>query len=318
MKLEDIGFYTLSDKRCKNASSSSRLMRGEIILTGRCNFSCPYCRHVGGPDRDSKSTIDLIDQLAKEGLFAIRFSGGEPTMHPRLPDFVMYSRWVGIKKIAISTNGSVNLEFYKRLLDLGVNDFSISLDACCAEDGDRMSGGIKGAWNKVVNNIRELSKLTYVTVGVVLTEENLPSINDIITFASGLGVADIRIIPAAQNGDKLQNVKVDAAILAKHPILRYRINNIQQNIPVRGLSDSDSGKCAIVLDDLAVMGDYHYPCIIYMRESGKPIGKIGPNMRKEREEWYNSHDCQKDEICKKNCLDCIVLYNNKYQENRCS
>jgi sulfatase maturation enzyme AslB (radical SAM superfamily) len=42
--LENIGFYTLSDDRCKNASSTSPLMRCELVLTDACNFKCPYCR----------------------------------------------------------------------------------------------------------------------------------------------------------------------------------------------------------------------------------------------------------------------------------
>ena len=44
MRLEEIGFYTLSDERAKNVSSTSRMQRTEMLVTGRCNFSCPYCR----------------------------------------------------------------------------------------------------------------------------------------------------------------------------------------------------------------------------------------------------------------------------------
>ena len=40
MKLEEIGFYTLSDERVKNTSQFSDLMRCELILTGACNFKC--------------------------------------------------------------------------------------------------------------------------------------------------------------------------------------------------------------------------------------------------------------------------------------
>jgi len=47
MDLKEIGFYTLSDDRAKQASETSPLQRCELILTARCNFRCPYCRHVG-------------------------------------------------------------------------------------------------------------------------------------------------------------------------------------------------------------------------------------------------------------------------------
>jgi hypothetical protein len=35
---------------------------------------------------------------------------------------------------------------------------------------------------------------------------------------------------------------------------------------------------------MAVNHGKHYPCIIYMREMGKPIGDVGPNMRADSEE----------------------------------
>jgi len=43
MRLEDIGFYTLSDARAKDSNETSSLYRCEMILTDRCNFKCIYC-----------------------------------------------------------------------------------------------------------------------------------------------------------------------------------------------------------------------------------------------------------------------------------
>ena len=45
------------------------------------------------------------------------------------------------------------------MVDCGVNDFSVSLDACCAEDGDHMAGGVKGSWDKVIENIEKIPEL---------------------------------------------------------------------------------------------------------------------------------------------------------------
>ena len=65
-KLEEIGFYTLSDERAKNTSSFSPLYRSEIIVTDICNFRCPYCRGVlpeyrgNLPQKDLYSIINLL------------------------------------------------------------------------------------------------------------------------------------------------------------------------------------------------------------------------------------------------------------------
>jgi MoaA/NifB/PqqE/SkfB family radical SAM enzyme len=317
--LREIGFYTLSDARAASASTTSPLKRCELIVTGRCNFRCPYCRHIGGPDLDYYKAKDILRSWADGMLEAVRFSGGEPTLWPYLAKLCRFAQRLGAAYIAVSTNGSAKPEYYQHLILNGVNDFSVSLDACCAEDGDRMAGGIKGSWEQVVDNIFFLAQRAYTTVGVVLTEQNADKINDIVKFADTLGVHDIRIIPAAQNGDRLKSIHVDPDLLAKYPILKYRVGNFQAGQPVRGLSITDSHRCGLVLDDMAVLGEMHYPCIIYLREGGQPIGKVGPGMREERREWSETHDVYHDPICSKNCLDVCVAYNNKFRElNPCS
>jgi pyruvate-formate lyase-activating enzyme len=314
MKLEQIGFYTLSEARCAGASATSPLSRCEIVLTAQCNFKCPYCRHIGGRDMKPDQVANILRAWAVQGLKNVRFSGGEPTLWPGIFYVVRLARELGMERIAISTNGSADRVVYQALLNAGVNDFSVSLDACCASDGDTMAGGIKGAWEIVVDNIRWLSTQTYTTVGVVLTPANAATVNGIIRFADSLGVSDIRVIPAAQYGEVLPAIEIDADLLAKYPILLYRWQNLRDGKPVRGLSACDSSRCGLVLDDMAVNHNHHFPCIIYMRERGKPIGKVGPDMRAERDRWYKEHDTKLDPICSKNCLDVCVQYNNTFEE----
>ena len=88
MRLEDIGFYTLSDERAFNTSASSQMKRCEMIINDYCNFKCPYCRGLAKEvfsDRKRKElTLAEIKQnidlwCDNEPLENIRFSGGEPT-----------------------------------------------------------------------------------------------------------------------------------------------------------------------------------------------------------------------------------------------
>lgn len=316
MNLETIGFYTLYDKRAKEVSDKSRLKRCELILTNRCNFNCPYCRGFKKDDKKDLSKEEaykIVDMWSSQGLENIRFSGGEPTIWPHLIDLVKHSVKKNINRIAVSTNGSATTDYYFELANAGVNDFSISLDSCCSSVGNKMAGK-KDIWETIIHNIKELSKITYVTVGVVLTNENYYELNDIISFASSLGVADIRIIPAAQDSKKLQGLQINDDLLKKHPILFYRYKNFKNGRGVRGLQINDNNQCPLVLDDMAILNGKHYPCIIYMRELGKPIGKINNNIREIREQrkhWFENHNCFEDDICKNNCLDVCIDYNNK-------
>ena len=248
---------------------------------------------------------------AKEGLKNIRFSGGEPTLWENLSYLVNYTKWSGVQRIAISTNGSASYEKYKELYELGVNDFSISLDACCASTADKMAG-TNSFYENILKNIEKLSKLTYVTVGVVLTKENINEARQTINLAMDLGVHDIRIISAAQwNSEEIGKLNVLERELNRYPILKYRINNFRKGRNVRGLRVMDSCKCALVLDDMAVLKGKHFPCIIYLRECGKPIGEMTENFRQQRQEWFEKHNSAQDPICANNCLDVCIDYNNK-------
>jgi MoaA/NifB/PqqE/SkfB family radical SAM enzyme len=213
-----------------------------------------------------------------------------------------------VEHIALSTNGSAEIKFYQDLLNAGVNDFSISLDACCSKTAEAMSGGL-AVFDHIIEVIKYLSQRTYVTVGIVLDDQNNAELEKIIQYATELGVSDIRIIPSAQSDHQL---KVD--VETNLPILKYRLNNINSGRHVRGIQEHDCSKCYLVLDDMAVLNMKHYPCIIYMREQGEAIGKVSEWMRADRLRWFKRHNSLQDPICKKNCLDVCIDHNNKVQE----
>ena len=314
MALEHIGFYTLTDARARTADSTTPISRAEIILTSGCNFKCPYCRELRD-DATGVLPIESVKMMIDSWpIKNIRFSGGEPTTYPKLLEAVAYAKEKGVERIAISTNGSADFSLYQQLIEAGANDFSISLDACCSSTGDMMAG-VKGQWEKVIDNIRRISALTYTTVGIVLTQANLKEARETILLAHSLGVADIRVISAAQeNFNCIPDLPKD--VVDAHPILKYRVENLGKSRTIRGLVDTDNRQCPLVLDDVAIAKGQHYPCIIYLREKGEPIGKVGPNLRRERAEWFGKHDTYEDKICKDNCLDVCVDYNNRWMNLR--
>jgi len=315
--LDDVGFYTMTEKRVATSTCYTPVYRAEFIITDLCNFKCPYCRGIdcGGylKYRDFAEQLGYVG-VGTRGLKNIRFSGGEPTLHSDLGRFVELAKKHHCEHIAISTNGSADREVYNALLEAGVNDFSISLDACCSSFGEKMCGGIPGAWEKVIDNIKYLSKKTYVTLGMVFDDSTIETMPETVQFGHDLGVADIRVISSAQSDLTLSGLKsIDWNLLKDHPILKYRVMNTVEGRHVRGLTKMDSDKCPLVMDDVMICNGHHYACPIHMREHGEPIGKVGPGMWNEREIWWLKHNTQKDPICKHNCIECCVDFNNRWE-----
>jgi pyruvate-formate lyase-activating enzyme len=314
VRLEDIGFYTLSDARARQTSATAPLSRCELVLTDRCNLHCPYCRGLKTEYRGDMPWHEaayIITQWQKNNLRNIRFSGGEPTLYRGFTELVSLAA-KSCKRIAISTNGTAPFALYEELIKRGANDFSVSLDACCSNTCDKMTG-VSGKFEKITENIKHLANRTYTTVGIVVTPDNIKEAEYIISVAQGLGVHDVRIISAAQWKPGLDIPIINDAGL---PILRYRLNNMRNGRPIRGLAKTDSQKCFLALDDMAVVGKHHYPCIIYMRERGDPIGEFTTieEVREARAAWVDSHDCYNDYTCRNNCLDVCVDYNTTARE----
>jgi tetraether lipid synthase len=106
-----------------------------IPITSGCNLDCPICYTINKNEHAYAMTREnfqqVIDHLLEdhEELDIINFTGGEPTLHPELPDFLQMCRDAGIRRLTISTNGLKLLdESYVRKLAAFDARIVLSLD----------------------------------------------------------------------------------------------------------------------------------------------------------------------------------------------
>ena len=83
-----------------------------IEITERCNLSCPTCFAGSSPQHSKMMSMETFQERldgliegGKHGADMIQLSGGEPTVHPQLIEFVelLFSR--GFRKVTINSNG---------------------------------------------------------------------------------------------------------------------------------------------------------------------------------------------------------------------
>lgn len=79
-----------------------------LELTRRCNLTCPHCYIHGGAPRENEMPATefyrLLDEFADMGVWAVAFTGGEPTLHPEFASLVRYARKRNLL-VGIATNG---------------------------------------------------------------------------------------------------------------------------------------------------------------------------------------------------------------------
>ena len=85
------------------------------VFTRGCNFRCPYCHNpefvIQGSDQtyfgETYAEEEILGYLKKRSAFidGLVVSGGEPTLHNDLPDFIRKVRELGLM-VKLDTNGS--------------------------------------------------------------------------------------------------------------------------------------------------------------------------------------------------------------------
>ena len=293
--MEFTGFSEINTERLKFKGPG--FWYCEVALTGQCNFNCKYCNRFRA-EVDPYIFGKFIYQY-KDTLRHVQITGGEPTLYPSIFSVVDFIKNKGIR-CGLSTNGSAPLSFYKLLK---ADMYSISLDDY---DFNILEGrGYKDP-SLIVDNIKELSKSNYVNVGLVVDSLNYNRLEEIIDFILSLGVSDIKI--SINTKDEITPIFSDRDY-SKYPILDYRIKRFRKSLPMRGIPKGDNFKCELSKNDISIIGDEHYPCLVYAREGGKPIGTLNNNVYNDRLSWYNNHVPQKDNICKKYCMDFKCEFN---------
>ena len=101
------------------------------IFTGGCNFRCSYChnRDLVFPPADvlSYSEEEIFEHLTakKKVLDGVCITGGEPTLHRDLPEFIGKIKDLGLL-VKLDSNGT-NPEMLRLLIDQGLVDY-IAMD----------------------------------------------------------------------------------------------------------------------------------------------------------------------------------------------
>lgn len=327
--------------------SPDTLDRITVFVTHRCNLQCGYCNgphltwRIGDGARKRTMlrhdlTVEEFRRLLHEAqthatIRHIHFTGGEATAHPDLTAFIVTATAAGVLS-SITTNGTADPEVYRALIDVGLTEIRISIDSDTAEAFDRVVR-IPGSFERVLTSIREIIRLRdeaekdiFLVLNACVGSMNLDAIERILAFLMTLNPDDIKLLVIAEEKGFVLDHENQALVerlrsmLApeppeRYPLLRAKIERLFDP-HATGLADEETQSvmkhCFIPLTERTIDGQHYYPCSIYLRHYGAPLGNLSDPFEVQQQkirDFVRYHDCRSDPICATNCTNCCKVFN---------
>lgn len=167
-----------------------------IEIEPKCNFKCQFCfnkisfaKKGRNINRLSCDYIkEIINEISKIGISAIRFTGGEPLLYSEIFLAMKYAKKKNIK-VRLNTNGSlIDKKMAHRLKGI-VDDIIISVESWSNAEEEKITG-YPDALNKKIQAINSLKKITKAKIisGTVATKKTIKDFKKIFRLLEGLRV----------------------------------------------------------------------------------------------------------------------------------
>jgi len=177
-----------------NSSDNIHPLVLSMETTSRCNASCVMCHRTARGFKAHERMRDefLDDTIIKELMKQIphtlyRPSGfGEPLLDPNIPEYIRIAHDNG-KLTRLVTNASLlSRRKAHALMDAGLDQFVLSVDACDMEIYERIRRGLK--WERTRSNVMKLKDIrdhgyrTYIQMNIVINSINKDNIQKIVDY----------------------------------------------------------------------------------------------------------------------------------------
>ncbi|HEY2345786.1 MAG TPA: radical SAM protein [Xanthomonadaceae bacterium] len=191
----------------------------QLDLTYRCNERCVHCYldHEDHGELTTAEVMDLLEQMAKAGVFFLNLSGGEIFMRRDLFDIVERARKL-MFSVKLKTNAvMIRKAKAARIAELGVESVQISLYSHKAQVHDAITK-LPGSFKRTIEGARLLKEHgVRVSFANVLMTHNAGDYRDVQALAAAMGVdynVDATITPMMDGDRSILALNVDAGALA--------------------------------------------------------------------------------------------------------
>jgi len=172
----------------------------DVYLTNACNLHCRYCFNLDREDAP-RIPLDDIQTILKAGYERhnryVSITGGEPFLYKQIFEVLDYAHDLGYWINILSHGGLLDQARIQRLKKYWRARIRISLDGPNRETHDLLRG--KGTFDNTMAKISMLIENGLnVGIGVTVSENNLPQVEEILNLCLDKGISFVRCVPVAR------------------------------------------------------------------------------------------------------------------------
>lgn len=238
----------------------------QVAITYNCNKSCSYCYAHNlrdeYDDMDIESFKQVLNWLEKNNIKKFNFTGGEPTLHPKIKEFVSLASERGFK-LTILSNGIFPTDLIEALPD--VESFLINYNP-----REHYS---EEEYELLHKNLESLKKHNVKIMLQINITENLTSCEHVLKACKSFRVSQVNldfIVPNALQS----NSYIESADYQKKKALMLGFMEKLRKIGVRTKISRPMPKCCFTRQELKTLdNDTYFNC-----GSGNSIITVNPDL----------------------------------------
>ena len=208
-----------------------------VRVSENCNAGCFMCNfaHSHGLYNITAEQYDwLLDAIKEKGTYEmIRFSGGEPLLHPNIIDMIKKSKEQGYET-SIITNGYLLSAMAEKIANSGIDQIIISIDGSVPEIHDNLRG-LPNGLEKIKNGVRKIKEINPNIVfraNTVVSELNIKDLCNMYAMLNDLSFNSWAIIPIRPTNDpntkwNEENIEMNKLIYKKFLQEQKQYSNIE-------------------------------------------------------------------------------------------
>jgi uncharacterized radical SAM superfamily Fe-S cluster-containing enzyme len=195
-------FVCAQGQRCSRRATRTLIYM--VNVTNNCNMTCATClagtrRHAPEPYRSARRLLAALPDAR-----ALRFSphavffGGEPTLHPELPELVRQAKALGyVPRLATNGLKLCDASYVAELAEAGLRWLFLHVDSLDDDRNRRLRGRPMEETCREAIRVAQRAGMK-VQLGATVGPDNLSELAELLTFARDTGVFWVSVYPAAE------------------------------------------------------------------------------------------------------------------------